>query len=94
MITLFEVCSKMKEGDIHLFYNMGGGKQIGKAKDKKAVIEVFVDNDTFQNYAFQRTYGHAKQNSREKVFVLLAIDTEEFDKQYELLLKSRKKKNK
>lgn len=86
MITIFDVCNKMKNG-IDLFYNMAGGKQIGR-KGKNAIIEVLVDNETFQDFAFQKTYGEAKENSKEKIFVLLAIDKEEYDKQH-LLLKEQ-----
>lgn len=91
MITIFDVCNKMKVEDVALFYNIVGGKQVGRGKDKNAIIEVLVDNETFQDFAFQSTYGEAKEGHREKIFVMLTLDKEEYDKQHELLKAKNKK---
>src|SRR6187549_2975084 len=79
--TIFDVFNKMPLKAIDLFYHTRGGRQVGKAKDKKAVIEVLVDNDTFQDFAFQKTYGHPKDNKKKKFFVMLSVDYEEYELQ-------------
>lgn len=79
-ITQFDVYNAMPENTIDIFMHTGGGKQISKKKGGGAIIEVLVDNDTFQNFAFQKTYGHPKQGEREKFFIMYAVDAEEYQK--------------
>jgi hypothetical protein len=80
MATQFEVLNKMPEGTIEMFQHTGGGKQIGKGKNKNAIIEVLVDNETFQDFAFQKTYGEAKAGKKKKYYVMYAIDAEAYEK--------------
>ncbi len=89
MITQFDVLNKMPKETVDIFMNAVGGKQIGKAKDNKAVIEMFVDNDTFQNFAYQATYGEGKGGKSKRYFILYSIDAEEYEKQYALLKEQR-----
>lgn len=92
MITQFDVLNKMPKGTVDIFLHAMGGKQVGKAKEKKAVIEMLVDNDTFQNFAFQHTYGHSKEGKPKRYFILYSIDADEYEKQLELLKQEANKK--
>lgn len=80
MATQFEVLNKMSEGTIEMFQHTGGGRCIGKGKNKNAIIEVLVDNETFQDFAFQKTYGEAKPGKKKKYYVMYAIDADEYEK--------------
>ena len=84
-ISQFDVFNKMPEGSIDIFMHTGGGRSLGKKNNNNAVIEVLVDNDTFQDFAFQKTYGHCKSNKKRKYYMFYAIDADEYDKQNELL---------
>ena len=79
-VSQFDVLSKMPEGTVDMFMHTGGGKQIGKGKDKNAIIDVLVDNETFQDFAFQKTYGHAKDGKKKKYYIMYAIDADEYEK--------------
>lgn len=84
-ITQFDVFNAMPEGTIDIFVYQAGGKQIGKAKENKAIIEVLVDNETFQDFSFQKMYGEPKSGKKKKFFIMYAIDMDEYNKQMKIL---------
>lgn len=86
-ITQFDVYNKMPVDSIDIFINTVGGKQLGKKNNNNAIIEVLVDNDTFQNFAFQKIYGEPKEKGKRRYYMFYSIDADEYDKQNELLQK-------
>jgi len=93
MKTQFDVFNQMPKNTIDIFSNTGGGKTLGKKHDNNAIIEVIVDNDTFQNFAFEKTYGHPKEKSKRRYYMFYSIDADEYDRQHEII-KSKQNKNK
>ena len=84
-ITQFDVFNKMSENTLDIFTHTAGGKSLGKKNNNNAIIEVLVDNDTFQNFAFQKTYGESKTNKGRRYYMFYSIDADEYDKQLKLL---------
>lgn len=80
IVTQFDVLNAMPEGSVDMFMHTAGGKQIGKGKDKNGIIEVLVDNETFQDFAFQKTYGEAKKGKNKKYYIMYAFDAELYEK--------------
>jgi hypothetical protein len=85
--TFFDVFNKMPQESICFFRETAGGRMIGNGKEKNGIIEMLVDNDTFQDFAFQKTYGHPKGGKKELVFIMFAIDADEYQKQFDQLKK-------
>ena len=79
-VNMFDVLSAMPDETTAIFTSTKGGKTIGRGKNTNAVIEVIVDNETFQDFAFQETYGEAKTGKSKKYFMFLAIDADEYEK--------------
>lgn len=85
IITQFDVFNKMPKESIDIFIHSVGGRSLGKKNNNNAVIEVLVDNETFQDFVFQKTYGESRANKKRKYYMFYAIDADEYDKQNELL---------
>lgn len=90
-ISMFTVLDTMPENTTAIFTSTKGGKSLGKKHNNNAIIEVVVDNDTFQDFAFQKTYGEPKKKGSKKYFMFLSIDADEYEKQ-RTILNSKKKK--
>ena len=93
-LSIFEVIDKMPDKSVKIFMNTAGGRQIGKGKSKNAIIEVVVDNDTFQDFAFQKIHGHSKSNSQKMYFISVAVDATVYEKQREIMEKKKIKRTK
>lgn len=91
-ITMFDVFNAMPETSTAMFTSTRGGKSLGKKYNNNAVIEVLVDDETFQDFAFQKTYGHAKTGKSKKYFMFLSIDADEYEKTRAILNKKSTKK--
>jgi len=63
-ISVFDVLSRMKDSSVKISYTTGGGKTLSKKSGGNAIIEFVVDNDTFQDFAFAKTYGEPKSKKR------------------------------
>lgn len=85
--SYFDVLNNMPQGTVFIYKETAGGRMIGKGKNKNAVIEVLVDNETFQDFAFQQTYGHPKEGKNELAFIMFAVDADEYQKQLERIKK-------
>lgn len=85
--TFFDVFNKMPQGTVFIYKETAGGRMVGKGKNKNAIIEIVVDTETFQDFAFQQMYGHSKKDKKELSFIMFAVETEEYEKQLELLTK-------
>lgn len=85
-LTQFDVLNAMPDGSINISANnIAGGKTIGKKNDNKAILEVVVDNDTFQEFAYMATHREVKSGCKRRYYMFYSIDADEYDKQYELL---------
>lgn len=82
---MFTVLDSMPENTTAIFTSTKGGRSLGKKNNNNAVIEVVVDNDTFQDFAFQKTYGEPKTEHSKKYFMFLSIDADEYEKHRKLL---------
>lgn len=80
IVTQFDVLNAMPEGSVYMFMHTAGGRQIGKGKDKNGIIEVFVDNETFQDFAYQKTYGDAPSGKKKKYYIMYAFDADLYEK--------------
>lgn len=87
VVSQFEVLNHMPEGSVDMFMYTAGGKTIGKAKDDKAIIEVLVDNETFQEFAYQKTHGVAKTGKKKKYYIMYAFDADLYESTKEKLQK-------
>jgi hypothetical protein len=92
-MTQFDVYNAMPENTIDIFMHTAGGKQVGRGKTPNAIIEVMVDNETFQDFAFQKTYGHAKNGHKMKYFILYAVDADAYEATKKKLESKSKRKS-
>lgn len=84
-ISMFTVLDSMPENTTAIFTSTKGGKSLGKKHNNNAIIEVVVDNDTFQDFAFQKTYSLPRLDSKRKFFMFLAIDADVYEAHRKLL---------
>lgn len=89
-LTQFDVLNAMPKGSISVFQNLGGGRIVGKKGNKHGVIEVLVDYDTFQDFAFQSVYGHAKNGKKKIRFVMYGFEEDVYNEAHDKL-KTRNK---
>ena len=77
-LTVFDVLAAMPHESTKITYDTVGGRQLSKKRGGGAAIEFAVDNDTFQDYAYQATYREPKTGKGKMVTLAVFFWQEEY----------------